>query len=340
MRFCPALLFVLVINWNACAQDGTEDDLAFNTPIPSSLEEAVKLQFVEGASLPSKFETILFAVDQPIGLRVGTEIDATNVVGRNLRMYLSPLLPKEGVELLILEACKRVPYSGWRENAALLSTQVSEKWISFIEQSNTENATLVIPTQFYKFTAKMSNYPKSGTPPELIIYNTTFGVSDMKAGALESLRSEMGMFARNGQDAAANSEASTCAEWFWSRVNSDGIHQTRIALEDNRWPIAVHVRLASSPNDWSYVVGERSEKAEGIDQLKEQTLAVFGSILSGKHGYALRDPAIQVLFNQDGGTAGIIDGIEHVTDREDENGFVRLIIKFRCRNGSTTENAK
>lgn len=337
MRFCAALLFTLVFYWNAYGEDDTEDFLAFNTPVPSSLEEAVKLQFVEGSTLPTKFETILFSIDQPIGLRVGTEIDATNVVGRNLRMYLSPLLPRDGVESLILEACKRVPYSGWRENAVLLSTQVSEKWGSFVEQSKATYATLVIPTQFYKFTATMSNNPKSGMPPELIIYSTTFGVSEMKADVLKDLRNEMGIFAPNLTEEAKNSDRSPCAEWYWSRLSSNVFHQTRISQEDNRWPIAVHVRFANSPSDWSYVVGERSSKVESIHELKKQTLGVFGSILPGKQSQRDLEEVFRIKEN---GTAEIINGLEHVTDREDENGFVRLIIKFRCRNGSTTENAK
>lgn len=339
MRFCTTLIFALIIGLNAYGQDVTEDNLAFNTPVPTSLEEAVKLQFVEGASLPPTYETTLFAIDQPIELRVGPEIQATNFVGRNLRIYLSPLLPKEAVESLILEACNRVPYSGWRENAVLLSTRVSEKWVSFTEQSETTRATLVIPTQFYKFTAVMSNNPKSGMPPELIIYNTTFGVSDMKAEVLKNLRNELSMFARTPPADAENSDVSPCAEWYWSRVSSDFLHQTRITQEDNRWPIAVHVRFASSPSEWSQVVGERSAKVESIDELKKQTVWVFGRIVSGKRLYEPYELE-QFRRNQANEMAGIIDGIEYVTDRNEENGFVRLVIKFRCRNAANPEDAK
>lgn len=330
-----ALLLALSSIRSLTAQEKLGEPPVFLTPIANSMEEAVKQQIIQSRTLPKTYETNLFSLNQTIVLRTGLEVQATRTVGRNLTFNPSIDLPEEAIGLLVREACLRVPFSGWRENADLLSDRVSKLWAKFSKSDAENYARLLrtIPTEYYEFNVSMQYDPKNGEPPELTLYNLTNGFQSAYDETLVELKSKLGMFAPSAVDANAplRDELDLTA-WFKAKIANSRNHESIIEKASSRWPLAVHVRLASSSRDWSAIIGERSIQAPDRTALTEATAKLCRQILASNGDPLKADTLIVPTAEIE--QPMIQNGVQLLSSRKTLDGMDRIEIRFRLRPAS------
>jgi hypothetical protein len=330
IAYAISILLAVASSSSLHAQDEFTEKPVFLTPIATSMEEAVKLQIIESLTLPESYETNLFSLGQTILLRTGREVQATRTVGRNLTLNPSIQLPEETIRLLIREACLRVPYSGWRENADLLSDCVSEIWLKFAASGseNYPSVTWSIPTEYYEFRVAIRYYQKYGEPPTLSLYNTTNGYQKIHDETMAELESQLGMFVPKNAGPKEFHDVQRDA-WFRTKIANQRNHTSIIEKSENRWPIAVHTRLATSSQQWSTIIGERSVAAPDPDTLEKSVIKVYKRILTGDDA-PLNDDMI-VVPTADAEQPLLHNGLQLLALRRRVEGMDRLEIRFRFR---------
>lgn len=332
IAYAISILLAVASSNSMHAQDELAEKPAFLTPIATSMEEAVELQIIESLTLPETYETNLFSLGQTILLQTGREVQATRTVGRNLTLNPSIQLPEEAIRLLIREACLRVPYSGWRENADLLSDRVSKLWVTF---SGTDDETYPIvwramPTEYYQFNVRMQYDEKNGEPPVLTLYNLTNGYESVFDETMRELQSKFGMFAPRGGDIKAQQrEESEPSIWYGEKIANPRNHTSIIEKSNSRWPIAVHVRLARSSRDWSTIIGERSIQSPDRSALTKTATAMYRRILAS-NGDPLT-PDLPVVPTAEMEQPMLHNGVQLLTSRKTVDGMDHLEIRFRFR---------
>ena len=332
IAYAISILLAVTSSDSLHAQDELAEKPAFLTPIATSMEEAVKLQIIESLTLPDTYETNLFSLGQTILLRTGREVQATRTVGRSLTFNPSIQLPEEAIRLLTREACLRVPYSGWRENADLLSDHVSRLWAKFSEPDDGKYSSVwrAIPTEYYEFNVRMHFNAKNGEPPILTLYNLTNGYQSVYDEAMSELQSKLGMFAPNAANVIAEQrEESELSIWYGAKIANPRNHTSIIEKSNSRWPIAVHVRLAPSPRDWSTIVGERSIQSPDRSALTKTATTMYRRILAS-NGDPLT-PDLLVVPTAEMERPMLHNGVQLLTSRKTVDGMDHLEIRFRFR---------
>lgn len=332
LHYALSVLLVAVASGTLLAQDELADASVFFTPIAKNMEEAVKQQIIDARTLPEVYETNLFSLNQTTVLRTGREVQATRTVGRNLKLNPSMDLSEEAIRILVREACMRVPYSGWRENAELLSERVSELWSKFSETKTKSSSKLARPilTELYEFNVHMLHDSKSGEPPELTLSNLTNGYQSIYDEMLTELQSKFGMFkpnAVNGNPPQPDEQENSA--WFAAQLANPLIHKSVIEIPTNRWPIAVHIRLARSSGEWSAIIGERSIQAPERIELTRAVTKVYRKVLTG-NGAPLT-PDLPVVPTADLEQPMIHNGVQLLATRKSADGMDRVEIRFRLR---------
>ena len=308
---------------------------AFNTPIATTVEEAVKQQIVEGLTLPKTYTTTLFSLGQPVVLRCATEVAATQVVGRSLSLQPLAEWSQAEVRTLIHEACLRVPYSGWREHADEISDKTSLYWAEFLATEKQQWRRRVIAKPFCKFVVSMNK------ERELIIYSITTGMEEMSDELRTELSASYGMFKPRMQKRAGlgaeEPNETPCEAWFRSRLELAKYHYSTIAHSDTKWPTAVHVHFATSTKEWSTIIGERSAAAPNGPELEDTVATALAKIVDVDQGDAPKE-----LFAAYEGTtkkSAIYKNLAVLWSRKTVDGMERIELQFRCRGTGTAAEA-
>ena len=332
--FTTILITLFSIGYSQDSSRNSPDSLnspAFRTPIATTIEESVRLQLIDGKTLPFKFQSELYSLGQPIALRVEPEVAATITVGRSLIFDLPIEIQPEDLSRLVHEACLRVPYNGWREHADLLSDRTLKYWEEFLETPPPERRLRVVPTPFYKFVFVMTSKKNLAAPRELIIYDLALGVDELKDELLKELRESYAMFPVFQERPFDAESASPCENWFQSRLRPSRFHQSVIHQGEDRWPIAIHFRLAPSADRWSAIIGERS----GLSKLPKEELD--HAVVKALAEFFEEDVAsVEKWFaNEVSGPdekASLFRGRAMIVTRSKLDGFDQIEVKFRCRN--------
>lgn len=318
-----SLLLLLSLIAPIFAQNKLTNTPAFNTPIATTVEEAIKQQIIEGLCLPKTYSTSLFSREEPVLLHCESETAATKIVGRSLILQPHAEWSQADVEILVHEACLRVPYSGWREHAKEISEKTAIYWAEFAATDNLDWRRRVIATPFYKFVVSMHK----GT--RLIVYSITTGMDEMSAELQEELGLSYGVFKQPARPAAEIVKELPCEAWFRSRLELAKYHRSRIGHSDSRWPTAVHIRFVASSKKWSMIIGERSAAAPNGDELGDAVASALAQIVDVDQADAPRE----IFASHDGETqkSAVYKNLVVLWSRKTIEGMERIELQFRCR---------
>jgi len=263
LRFILMMLVPFVSQSNA--DDELQELLTFRTPIASDAKDAVRQTIIESFTLPRTFETYLYSTDRMIKLRVDTVDQKARTVGRNISLNLPSGVTEEAIKTLLREACSRIPYSGWRENAELLGSEVPKLWTEF-QLSTQDNRKLkweVIPTELYTFHVKLTK------GSEISISNLTGGIEDLYDETMKDLRTSLAIFAPHLRRNENGELVLIKDAWFIDEESIAKLHQTVIEKADDRWPVAIHFRFAVTQFEWSSIIAEQSVFASDRSELSK-----------------------------------------------------------------------
>lgn len=316
-------------------QDELANSRVFNTPIATTVEEAVKQQIVEGLTLPKTYTTTLFSLGQPVVLSCATEVAATQVVGRSLSLHPLAEWSQAEVRALVYEACLRVPYSGWREHADEISDKTSLFWAEFQADDKLRWRRRVIATPFYKFVVLLNK----GQP--LVVYSSTTGMEEMSEELKKELSASYGMLKplmlKLAEVGVEDPKETPCEAWFRSRLKVAKYHYSTIAHSDTKWPTAVHIHFATSSKEWSTIIGERSAAAPNGPELEDTVATALAQIVDIDQA----DSPKELFAAHEGETkkSAIYKNLAVLWSRKMVDGMERIELQFRCRSATIAGEA-
>jgi hypothetical protein len=263
----------------------------FLNPVASSSEEAVRLQLIDEDMFPSRLDMLLFTLDQPVAMRTGMEIRAARPIGRNLEFFLAFATDPNEVKDLTFEACNRVPFSGWTENATAVSELAASVWeeMTGIDEEKNRKVSKTGDSKFYSFKVTSDYFPGGGSPArvEIVLQTKEFDANfDRVIKELETTntaylpaRMHIGdqTMKLNQKYAEQSLEAKQFVDWYCRMIADSNNRLAKLIDFDRRWPTIVRIQFSADPGDWTVIRGERkmTEQSSQMSRWVEQNFRVM-----------------------------------------------------------------
>ncbi len=243
----------------------------FLNPVASSSEEAVRLQLIDEDMFPPRLDMLLFTLDQPVAMRTGMEIKAARPIGRNLEFFLAFSTDPDEVKDLTFEACNRVPFSGWTENATAVSELAASVWeeMTGISEEKNRKVSKTVDSKFYTFQVHSDYFPNGGSPArvEIVLHTKDFDtyydrvikeLDTTNAAYLpKRMRIEDHTKKLKQKYAEQSFEAQQFVDWYCEMLADSNNRLAKLKDFDHRWPTIVRIQFSADPSDWTVIRGER-----------------------------------------------------------------------------------
>lgn len=311
----------------------------FDTAIADSIEEAVEYQRLDALVLPNEYRTNLFCLNQPIHLLVRREVRRTYVVGRYIQLDLARDYTGHAINKLVVEACRSLPYSGWRENANEVGNQAAKEW-GKLEANGNSARRRSYRLGLYDFFFDVRWMEQFGESPRLTISLETpdfFSVNEeLEESSFSDNPKQALAFADPMNRSPANALMQENRELesklslaYSDCVDTPSVHHSSVDFAESRWPYLTEVDYASSFRDWSTmsVTCASASKRSSIlefrlkNRLRRSVIAELVPKVVGQ---------VRVS-SKAADQAQIIDGWHFILKYDSDDDFDRVLLKFRKR---------
>jgi hypothetical protein len=243
----------------------------FLNPVASSSEEAVRLQLVDEEMFLARLDMLLLTLDQPVSMRTGMEIKAARPIGRSLEFFLAFSTDPDEVKDLTFEACNRVPFSGWTENATAVSELAASVWeeMTGISEEKNRKVSKTVDSKFYTFQVNSDFFPTKGSPAriEIVLHTKDFDtyfdrvITELETtkSAFLPTRTRIGEHTKKLKQKYAEQslEVRQFVDWHCEMIANSDNRLAKLVDFDHRWPAIVRIQFSADPSDWTVIRGER-----------------------------------------------------------------------------------